>query len=288
MRITNLMLTANLMSGLRGRMSSIARASIQVSTGRRIQTISDDPVDASQVMRMEAQARDIDQYRRNGTFATTKLSTEDVALTSLRKVIQQAKNLAVGVKSANPSDPDRLAALNTAKALKDQMVALGNSKVGDEYIFGGDQSTTPPFQANGTYVGDTTVRSIPVNSGVTVAVNHAGQPLFTDALAAIDNMITQLQSGTPSQISASTQNLNDADQTALASQTEVGSRLQSIKNVSEQLGAQSTALLDRRDAVLNVDPAQAIVNMQQEQLALERSYSVIGRVMQASLTDYLR
>jgi flagellar hook-associated protein 3 FlgL len=288
MRITNLMIQKNLVSGLRGRLDAVSRASTQATTGQRINTVSDDPVDASQIMAMESQLRDIEQFRRNGTFATTKLSTEDVAISSLRDAIDKAKNLALSNTSNDPNDPVRVAALNEAKALKDQMVALGNTRVGDQYIFGGDYSTAPPFQSNGTYVGNLSSQQVEISSGMTISVNHAGQPLFTDALSAINNLITQLGSGTPDQINAAATTLDQAGNSALGIQAEVGSRLQDIQQAGTNLAAQSSSLMDRRDSLRNVDQATAIVELQQEQSALERAYAVVGRVLQSSLTDYLK
>jgi flagellar hook-associated protein 3 FlgL len=288
MRITNLMIQMNLSSGLRTRMSSLARAAAQASSGHRVNTVSDDPVDASQIMRMQSQIRDIEQYRRNGTFATTKLSTEDVAISSLRDVLASAKKLAMSTTSANPGDPDRVAALSEARTLKEQMVALGNTQVGDQFIFGGDHSTAPPFQADGTYLGNASTAQVQINNGVQIPVNHPGQPLFTDALAAINDLIAQLSGGTPGQISASTAAIDSAAQGALATQAEVGSRLKDVQEAATQLASQGSSMLDRRDALMNVDPTQAIVNLQQEQSALERAYAVVGRVLQATLTDYLK
>lgn len=288
MRITNQIISMNLQSGLRARLASLAKASAQASTGVRVNTVSDDPVDASQIMRLDSQSRDIEQYRRNGTFATTRLSTEDAAITSLRSLISKAKSLAQTTTSADPNDPARLAALDAAKALKDQMVSLGNTKVGDQYIFGGDASDVAPFQASGQYVGSWTAQTIDINSGVPLSVNHTGQPLFTSALSSVDNLIAQLTSGTPSQIAAAGSSLDSAAQTALGIQAETGSRMQDIQIAATQLAAQSTALLDRRDSLANVDQATAIVQMQQEQTALQRAYSVVGRVLQSSLTDYLK
>ena len=93
MRITNLMIQKNLMSGLRTRMTAIAKASSEASTGHRINTLSDDPVDASQIMRMQAQIVGIQQFQRNGTYATTKLSVEDTAISSLSATLATAKKL---------------------------------------------------------------------------------------------------------------------------------------------------------------------------------------------------
>ena len=100
MRITNLMIQKNLMSGLRTRMTAIAKASSEASTGHRINTLSDDPVDASQIMRMQAQIVGIQQFQRNGTYATTKLSVEDTAISSLSATLATAKNLAMSTTSA--------------------------------------------------------------------------------------------------------------------------------------------------------------------------------------------
>ncbi len=288
MRITNQMIQKSLMSGLRGRMTAIAKASTQATTGHRINTVSDDPVDASQIMRMQAQIHDIEQYRRNGTFATTKLSVEDTAISSLRDVLSKAKGLALTTTSADPNDPTRKAALDQAYALREQVVALGNTRVGDQYIFGGEYTTGPPFQADGSYWGNSNVLTTQIGDGVTLRLNHPGFPLFTGAISAVDNLIQQLQSGTPAQISAAANTIESAVQVALQTQSEVGSRLQDVKTAGDQLATQSSALLDRRDTLMNVDPATAIVTLQQEQSALERAYAVVGRVLQSTLTDYLK
>lgn len=288
MRISTLMLQKNLASGLRGRMSSIARAAAEASTGRRVRTVSDDPVDASQIMRMESQVRDIEQFRRNGTFATTKLTTEDVALSTVRDVLQRAKTLAMSTTTADPTDAGRLAALSSMRQLKEELVSLGNTRVGNEYIFGGDLSTTAPFQPDGTYVGDANTRQLSINDGVTVALNHSGQPLFTDAIASLNNMIQQLQTGTPAQISSGITDIEDATQQVMQLQSETGARLREIADTSSALAKQSAALLDRRDTLRDVDPAEAIIKAQAEQAALERAYAVVSRVLQSTLNDYLR
>lgn len=288
MRITNRMLHQTLTAGLHGRMDALARAARQVTTGKKINAVSDNPVDAAQVMRMDSQLRDIEQYRRNGTFATAKLSTEDVALSSLIGVLQTAKQTAMATTSPDPADASRQAAISSVRQLKEQIVALGNTRVGNEYLFAGDLSTTPPFLANGAYVGDANTRRVLINDGVSLPLNHSGQPLFTDAIASLDNLLAQLQTGTPDQIQSAVAAIEDATQLALRNQAETGARLKDVRDTGERLATLSASLADRRDGLVSVDPAEAIIALQQEQSALERAYAVIGRVMQTSLTEYLR
>ncbi len=288
MRISTQQMQRNLTSGLRGRMAAIARAAAEASTGRRIRTLSDDPVDAAQIMRMESQARDIDQFRRNGTFATTKLATEDIALTTVRDVLQRTKTLAAATTSADVGDPGRLSTLASVRQLREEVIALGNTRVGNEYIFGGDRSNVAPFQADGTYVGDGNTRQLAINDGVSVSLNHSGQPLFTDSIAGLDNLIQQLQTGTPDQVSAAITDLEDATQQVMRMQSETGARMRDILDTGAALAKQNAALLDRRDALRDVDPAESIIKAQTEQAALERAYAVVSRVLESTLTNYLR
>ncbi len=288
MRITNLMIQNTLTSGIRGRLAAVARAASQVASGLRVQTVSDDPVDAASVLRLNSQLADIDQFRRNGTFATAQLSVEDTALSSLKDVLQQAKTLAMAATATDPNDPTRLAALATVRQLRDQVVGLGNTRSGDQYIFGGDRSTTPPFTPAGVYVGDANTSQIAINDGVNVTLTHAGQPLFTDALSSLDDLITQLQTGTPAQIQGTVTNLQNATQETLETQSETGTRLKEIQDASARLATIGARVADRRDGVQAVDPATAVVQLQNEQTALERAYAVVGRVLQTTLNDYLK
>src|SRR5439155_10866573 len=113
--------------------------------GRRVRTMSDDPVAASQIMRLDGTLRDIGQYQRNATAATTRLSAEDAVLTSARALVDQARDIATSAASASPGSDERTAAVVALQHIHEQLVALGNTQVGDEYIFGGGHTTQAPF-----------------------------------------------------------------------------------------------------------------------------------------------
>jgi flagellar hook-associated protein 3 FlgL len=215
MRITNQMLQQSALRDLRANLDALARSQHRAASGQRISTMSDDPVDATRVMGMDAQLRDLEQFRRNATSANTRLSTEDVVLGSVRDLISRAKELAISARTLAPGDPERASALSEVQLIRQQLIALGNTQVGNDYIFGGAQTTAPPFQPDGTYVGDLTVRRAAIDNGVFVDVNHAGQPLFTDALQAVSDLETALQSGSANAIGATLTGLSAAGDQAL-------------------------------------------------------------------------
>ncbi len=288
MRITNQTLMGQLRSGLRGRLESLARAQQTAVTGRRLRTVSDDPLDASLVMRLDAQVRDFDQYRRNGSFATTRLSAEDAAFSSVRNVLHQARQLAASVQTDDLGSDERQTVLSAVQQLRSQLLSLGNTKIGSEYLFAGTNGDVPAFAANGAYQGSGNVRQVELNAGVFVPLGHAGDPVIGDALRAVDDLIGQLQTGTQAQVQGTLAALDDATTGVLTAQAQTGVWLKDAKDIGVQLAQQGAALLDRRDAIRDADPTAAVLAVQAEQTALERAYAVVGRVLQASLTNYLK
>jgi flagellar hook-associated protein 3 FlgL len=288
MRVTNYMTQQRSLEAIRSNQEMLARAQEELSTGRRVNTLSDDPATARRLMHIDGMVRDLEQFRRNGVSATTRLSAEDNVLTSFNDVLSTAKGLTVSAATANPTDPERQVALATAIQLRNQIVALGNTKVGGEYILAGGNTTIEPFPPSGIYQGDSTARSVEIDDGAVIPVNHTGDQFIAPAIQAIDGLITALTTGTASDIQASVGALNAAQQQGSVAQAEVGSRMSVIKDTGEALGRKTGELLIRRDSEANADPAESAVRVISAQSQLERAYAAVAKVMQTSLMDFLR
>jgi flagellar hook-associated protein 3 FlgL len=283
MRVSSQMLHWSALANLRRNSEALARAQDEATSGRRVRTMSDDPVDGAQVLRLNSDLRDIDRYRRAATAATTKLSAENVVLGSVRDLIRQAKELAMGAATASPSDPERQMAVIQLAQIRQQVLSLANTKVGSEYLFAGGRATTPPFQADGTYTGDGTLRLAEIDSGVQVQTNHPGDMVYSGAIQAIDVLSQQLQTGTASDVQAAVPGLDAAEEHFLGLQTEIGGILRQIDDTGKHLARRSSNLLDRLEAVRDVDPAEAITKLLAAQAAMERAYSVVGKVLSTNL-----
>ena len=288
MRITSSMLIRNALQGMRARLADVSQAQTRATTLRKVNRMSDDPVAGAEISRIDSSLRDVQQFRRNATSARTRLVSEDIVLSSMRKLVQQARTLAASVASLPDVDPDRQRALQQLGMLQDQLVALGNTRVGDEYLFGGAKTTTPPFLSDGTYVGDSSVRAVQLDQGVFVDTVHAGDHSIGGALLSLTSLEQSVATETEAQITASVTNLKAYEDQLLSDQSEVGVRLQVIADADSRLVQTSSATLTRRDALNAIDPAEALVTVQFAQNALERAYAVIGRVLKTNLMDYLR
>ncbi|HXF95499.1 MAG TPA: flagellar hook-associated protein FlgL [Gemmatimonadales bacterium] len=288
MRVPDSATRLSILRDLEIRQAAVAESQRRLVTGRRVETVSDDPVAGSQIMRLDAALRDVARYRRNAAWATTRMAAEDTALTTARDILRQAKDLALTGAAASPTDPVRQAALAQVTQLREEMLSLANLRIGNEYIFGGAETGQPPFLANGTYIGDTVVREVQLDDGVTLPTNHTGNQVFAPALQALDGLIQELASGTPATIQAQGAALGAAQDQALAAQAELGGRLAEIERVGEALARREGQMLDRRDAVRDADPAEAAVQAVAAQSALERAYAAISRILSTRLTDFLR
>jgi flagellar hook-associated protein 3 FlgL len=288
MRISSQMLQRNALRGLGRSVESLANAQEEVASGRRIRTLSDGPIDASQIMRLDAHLRDVDQFRRNAAVANTRLSAEDVVLDAARELLHRARDLALSGAVDSPNDPLRQAALAEVRMIRDQLVSLGNTKIGNEFIFAGAETGNPPFRSDGTYIGDGTVRVAEIDDQVVIDTNHTGDSLFGLAFQALDALEVELQLGTPNTIQARISDIHQAEQQVLFSQTQVGSRMREIEFTGEHLTHRANDLTDRRELLRDVDPAEAVAKVLAAQTALERAYAVVGRVLSTNILDYLR
>jgi flagellar hook-associated protein 3 FlgL len=287
MRITTFWMNQSGLNSLRKASAALARAQQEATTGKRVGTVSDDPLDAGQIMQLDGQLRDIDRYRRNGTWGTTRMSTEDTVLTSVRSLAEKAKRIAVSTASLPVTDPARIEAVAQIQQLKDQIISLGNTKVGQEYLFSGSRSTHPAFLPGGMYMGDGTVRQVEIDNGMMVDTTDTGA-IFVPALAAIDRVEQQLQTGTTEDISAAIGQLADANTGILQAQTALGSRMAEISDMATQLATRASKTADRRDSLQNVDSATAAVNLTSAQTALQQAYAVVAKVLSINIMDYLK
>jgi flagellar hook-associated protein 3 FlgL len=288
MRVSTRMFQDSALRSIRGNLETLARLQEQAATGRRVRTVSDDPGAATQIMRAEAEVRDFEQFRLSGVVASTRMGTEDVVLTSARNLLKQASGLAVGVAGRDPSDPQRQAMAAAIEQLRQELVAYGNTRVGNEYIFGGASSTSPPFQPDGTYVGDDVVRQIEIDRGVFMPTNHSGDSVFSSALQGLADLEQELRTGDQASINAALNDLQSAGDQFVLAQSETGTRLQQISATTTSLAQRTANLLDQRDALRDVDPAEVSVKVVVAQSALERAYAAIGKVLSTNLLDYLR
>jgi flagellar hook-associated protein 3 FlgL len=164
------------------RLAELMNAQQETSTGKRIQTPSDDPVGASQAINLQGELTEIGSWRDTAGAGGSFLDATNTALSSASDLIGQVRALAVQGLSGTLTGSDRITVANQLEAVKASLLDVANTNFDGKYLFAGSASATQPFTstANGTvkYVGNDELQSIILGRGVEVPINQPGSGVF--------------------------------------------------------------------------------------------------------------
>src|SRR5215831_16248812 len=93
MRITEAMRYLNFVQDAGRAEDRALKAQRQVSTGKKVSKPSDDPGAAADIVRINSDQNESDQYVKNLTFAKSKLQTTDGILDSVETVVERTLTL---------------------------------------------------------------------------------------------------------------------------------------------------------------------------------------------------
>ena len=162
MRIATGHLHQSLLRDIQSGLSALSRAQQTAATGRRVSKISDDPVAAAQILRGDRELGAIVQYRRTITSVQTRLDAEESTLNQITDLLTRAQELAVSQGTSSATTQSRAITALEVDRLIEQAISLGNTRLGNEFLFAGTVTTAPPFQAGGIYTGDLVRREVEI------------------------------------------------------------------------------------------------------------------------------
>ena len=196
MRISSNMMRYNFLRSLNDSMETQNTLQEQLSDGKSLHRPSDDPVRAVRDLTYKTSQVLNEQYTQNLQDAKSWMENTDGVMSDLSSVMIKVKELVVSADDTKPTD-----ALNTIGAqidgLINQVVSLGNTKIGDRYLFGGQNDSTQPFVRTTIkdpnsdltkevviYNGDNSRISMPIQAGAVNptqdSVNLTGTDVFGD------------------------------------------------------------------------------------------------------------
>lgn len=135
MRISTQMMYEQSMRGVTNSQSLWLSYGEQMSTGKRINRPSDDPIAASQAVVLSQAQTQNSQYALARSFATTKVSLEENVLSQVTTAIQAAQEKIVNAGNGTLSDDDRASLTTNLQGIRDQLMNLANSTDGNGAIF---------------------------------------------------------------------------------------------------------------------------------------------------------
>lgn len=290
MRITDSLKYQSFSSNIDTSLQELNTVQSQISSGKQLQTFSDDPARAAQSLVLRSALGDNAQYQRDATAAGTFLTATQGALSSASSIVQSTRLIAVQGGNSTLSS-DNLAALSgQVDGAIQQLTQLANSQSQGRYLFSGTSTTTAaydPADPTLTYKGNSGAVSSTLGPGYSIQINTVGSSTFGPAFTALQSLKTDLGTGDAKAISgdigkidAALSALNNASATA-------GSKANQATAATQQLTRAQGEYEDAISQIEDVDLAHAYVQLQSAQNVYQASLSATAKAFQYSLSDYL-
>lgn len=138
MRITNNMMLNNTSSNINGNKVNVNNLNNQMSSQKKIQRPSEDPVIAIRALRLRSTLSEIDQYYENNIpDAESWLEVTDTALKNMVTIVTDIRSQCVYGSNDPLTADDRKTILTALEKLRDQVYAEGNAEYAGRTVFTG-------------------------------------------------------------------------------------------------------------------------------------------------------
>jgi len=294
------------MRGITDSQSAWLKYGEQMSTGKRVNRASDDPVAASQaVVLSQAQAQN-SQFATARTFATQRVSIEESTLSQVTTAIQSAQEKIVNAGNGTLSDDDGASLATELQGIRDQILNLANSTDGNgRYIFAGYKTDTAPFDDQGNYVGGTLNVEQQVDTSRTMVIGHTGNLVFdsatsnakpdadTNIFKALDSAIAALNTPVEDDdtakdtaaaaIDRTNRSLSNSLNNVLTVRAELGTQLNELDKLDSLGDDRALAQTQQMSNLVDVDWNETISNYTMQQTALQAAYKAFTDMQGMSL-----
>lgn len=294
MRVTPSIQNRNFLENVNRLKARLDKAQEEVSSGKTVNRLSDNPFAASQASRLMSVIGANDQFVAMNDRLKGKLEVTDTVLQSMIRNLDSVQALAAQALSGSTTAESRSALAGDVEGIRQQMLSAGNTQLNGSYIFAGTMTTAAPFVDTAgvvTYNGNDEAIYQRLDRSVVVQTNITGQDLFlgappvftvlSDLKAAILANDTTTIRARLNDLQSISNRVNDMDST-------VGNSMKLVDQLQDSLRANSQALQDHISTMTDADLAKSITDMNLTNQSLNMSLNAQANVQQLSLLDYLR
>jgi flagellar hook-associated protein 3 FlgL len=294
MRVTTTIQNRNFLDNINQLKSRLDKAQTEVSTGKTVNRLSDDPLAASQASRLTAVMGANDQFIAMNDQLRSRLELTDTVVQAFIQSVDAAKVLAAQALSGATTPESRAALATEVEGVWEQILSESNTQFNGTFLFAGTQTTVPPFDDSGgslVYNGNNEATYQRLDRTVVIQTNVTGQELFLDsppAFTVLDNLKTAILANDTTAIRAALDDLDVISGRVNTFAARAGNSLQLIDQIQGTLRAHNLALQENISRMTDADLAKSITDLNLTNQALNVSMNAQAQVQQLSLLDFLR
>ena len=137
MRITTSMLTDRVVFNMQRSIRRYMDMQTQLSSGRRINKPSDDPIGTQRDLIYRTELKKNEQYRKNIGQGQNWMQSYDSILGDLKNLISSAKEIAIAMSNGVYDEVARESTANEVESIFERLMQLANSELEEKSMFSG-------------------------------------------------------------------------------------------------------------------------------------------------------
>lgn len=284
-RITESMVYGSMQRNIERGQANLLERNEQASTGRRVSKPSDDPVAFDREMVLRSVQRRLGAMEEVSNRVRDDLSVTESALNDAQNIMTRTREIAIAAGNGILSDDDRQAYAQELGEMREAMLALANSEIAGRYVFSGNATGTPPFAADGSFVGDGTAREVEVLDGRSVQANVPGNSVFAggtavDVFNLMDDLRADLNANDPATATSRLGDIETALRQIEDGRTQTGVAVDALNDADTLRGDIDLRLEEAVAESVGVDQAESYVKLLEAQSAMQSALLQAARILE--------
>lgn len=289
MRITDAMLAQRVINSINDSKARLGELQKILSTGKKVNKPSDDPLRISSIFNFKKELQEIDQYLRNAETASSWIDVATQTLTQVSEVLNSARTIALRESNATATPESNRASAQEVRNLKTQLLNLANVSFAGKYIFSGTKTLTRPFDDEGNYNGDSGEIRVQIEDRQTIPINTPGNNIFQgeeDVFSVLSDLESALTSNDTQRISSQIDKIDRCLSQIHRWEGEFGGRGKRVEIFKSRLNDQMVGLTKLLSTIEDADMIKVVIELQHAGAAYEAALYAGRGIMQYTLIDF--
>lgn len=322
MRITQKNLTRAYLSGLNRNINQLSKSNERLSSGKRINKVSDHVTDAQKALKVRNQIRNNEQFVRNIQSIQNEISAQESSAMQMNEILIDVKELLVKAGSGVNSDSDKAIIANEISQLNKSILQLVNVKSSDRYTFSGLNNEAPiKIDATGnvlfngvnvddiletdlesdsifidiglgmkfdTQVDQSSVVQLNTSAIHLLGYGKNGNGTPNNLVSLLNKVVSDLKVGDVSQISEYQKQLAQSVDRVLVQVTDIGTRYAYLENSISRLENEKLNLTAQQNNLESIDYEEETILNKSYDMAYQISLQLGSKVLPLSIFDFMR
>lgn len=307
MRVTNGMIINTSLNGLYKNMNEMNKTYAQMSTGKKIQTVSDDPIIAGRALKLKTTVLEADQYESNLKEAMSWMEVTEASLGNMTDILKNIRTKCVQASTGTLNKEDLLVIETDIKQLWKQIQEEANTTYAGRYIFSGfktgeklvdQENVTSSSVINPNINTKNQDINYEVGVGSTININVTGmEEILEDMEREFNGIFNDVESSLEDDSIDSTmlnglftnklEAIDDIMKKISQKTSDLGSRMNRVEYTQERIADQKIVFKNLLSETEDVDMEEVFTNFNVQYATYQSALQATAKVIKNTLADYL-